>query len=205
MPFIPVPDTAELVMTYTLLNGNVAKNVMHFREATAGSWNASLLASLVTVVNDWDNASWKALRSNQVSLTHWLARDLSVENGAVYELSTSHVGSLASPAMPGNVTFCLKALTGFAGRSFRGRLYFVGLAEGDVTGDFITSTKAEAMKTALNTLRTNAIAALFYPVVVSRFHNNAPRETGVATDITTWAYSDLRVDTQRRRLIGTGE
>jgi hypothetical protein len=205
MPFIPVPDTAEVVLTFTGPNGNFMKNVINVREATLVSWTPALLQGVIDLVQNWHNTTAKLRQSNQISLVSILARDLNTVDSFVVEETMTVVGSVASPAMPANVTFCVKGLTGLAGRSFRSRTYWIGLAESMVAGDFVATVDADAIVAAMNTLRANLNTQGINPVVVSRFTNGAPRVTGVATDISNYAKTDNRVDTQRRRLFGEGQ
>lgn len=207
MAFIPVPDTAEVVMSYTGPNGNIMKNVFHVREAGLGTWDTAALTNVISIFQNWENTVGKAGRSNQITCTGILARDLSVVDSFVVDTSVNIVGTIANPALPANVTFCIKALTGLAGRSFRGRHYWIGLAETNVAGDYVTTGVGDARLAALNVLRDSINNALpeMSLVVVSKFHNGAPRAVGVATDILTYAITDYRVDTQRRRLIGEGQ
>jgi hypothetical protein len=207
MGFVPVPDVAEVVMEYTLLGGNKAVNVFNVREAMITSWTQAILDDLIDIFSAWETNTARALRSNQVILTGIRARDMTEQNGLVVERAVSITGTIASAAMPANVTLAIKANTGFAGRSFRGRSYWIGLTEANVTGDFVATTAGNQIVAGMNTLRTNIQGSLLLTarmVVVSRVANGAPRQTGIATDITSWSLNDYRVDTQRRRLLGVG-
>lgn len=205
MAFIPVPDTAEVVMSFTGPNGNVMKNVFNVREATLVSWTPALLQGVIDLFQNWHASHARNRQSNQITLSSILARDLNVVDSYVVEESMAQVGLVASPVMPQNVTFCVKSVTGFAGRSFRGRTYWVGLAESMVSGDFVNTTDADAIVTSFFTLKSQLNTQGINPVVVSRYSNGLPRAVGVATDITNYAKTDNRVDTQRRRLLGEGQ
>lgn len=205
MAFIPVPSTAEFVFSYTGPNGNIMKNVMNIRETAVLNWDTVMLDSMITTLAIWHNNTADLLQSNQITLTSILGRDLSAPDSFVVDKTYAQVGAVASPVLPANVTFCVKGLTGRAGRSFRSRLYWIGLTETMVAGDFVTTLSADAIVAAMNTLRTTLVGFGYFPVVVSRQANGVPRVEGVATDIINWAKTDNRVDTQRRRLIGEGQ
>ena len=82
----------------------------------------------------------------------------------------------------------------------------MGLAEGDVAGDYVGTTPAADLVTAHQALIDNAVGDTgFRMVVVSRRHDNVWREAGVMTPILTASLVDRRIDTQRRRLAGEGE
>ena len=208
MSFIPVPNTVEAVLTYrNSVNQNVAKNVYNFHKQTGLVQPADLIALRDALVT-WENDNADSSRSNQVSLTHVYLRELTTESGFVldYTLPIPVVGTIANPVMPMNVSYAVKHTTGLAGRSFRGRSYWIGLSEADVAGDFVTQARSAAIVTAYDELRTDILAATgFEFVVVSRYADGLPRVTGVFTPIVDSSVVDLRVDTQRRRLVGEGE
>lgn len=207
MAFIPIEDVAEVVMSYRFPGGNVAKNVFNVREAGLGGWDAASLTSLTDTFIDWETNTAKTLRSNQVVCFSVAARDLSTQAGAVIERGVNIVGAANNFMLPAQVTLAVKSVTGFAGRSFRGRHYWIGLWETSVSGDFVDTTVANNIVAALNTLRTllpNGTPTSRL-VVASRYANGQPRAAGVANDILTYQLVDNRVDTQRRRLIGEGQ
>lgn len=208
MPFIPVPNTVELVATFrNTVNFNNVKNVINWKKRSG-----AVVAADLDVISGYYATWWQAAGndhvSNQISLVQIDMRDLSSEASyvEVNPIASPPLGALGGAVMPMSVTMAVKFTTGLAGRSYRGRLYFVGLAETEVVGDFVNATAAEAIRVAYDGLRTGAFAATGYDmVVVSRYHNKAPRETGIASVITGVSLTDTRVDTQRRRLIGEGE
>ena len=207
MAFIPIEDVAEVIMSYRFPGGNVAKNVFNVREAGLGGWDAASLTSLTDEFIAWETDTAKLSRSNEVTCFNVTARDLSTQAGAVIERGVNIVGAATNPMLPAQVTLAVKAVTGFAGRSFRGRHYWIGLWETSVVGDFVISAAATGIVAALNTLRTalpngTPTARL---VVASRYANGQPRAAGIANDILTYQLVDNRVDTQRRRLIGEGQ
>lgn len=205
MAFVPVPATAEFVMSYTGPNSNIMKNVINIREATLLDWTPALLQGVIDLLQAWHSSTADTWQSNQVVLTNILGRDLATQDSFVVEETMSQAGAVASPVLPAQVTFCVKGLTGLAGRSFRSRLYWIGLSEGSVTGDYLLTATANGIVAAMNTLRTQLGTQGMRPVVVSRVSNGLPRVTGLATDITNYTKTDDRVDTQRRRLAGEGQ
>lgn len=206
MAFIPVPNVAEVTMVYTGPNSNRMVNVWHFwRES--GSWNADDLGDLGEAMLTWESANARTGRSNSITCIGVECRDLTVVDSFVVTVVPNPliVGAISAPVMPSNVTLATSLRTPFAGRSFRGRSYWIGLAETEVTGDFVAQARVTQIRTAIDLLRTavgpsnGAVLA-----VVSKFANGAPRAVGVATAVTSVLHIDNRVDTQRRRLVGEG-
>lgn len=207
MAFIPVPDTVEIVPNFfTASTGQNAKNVLHVRMNITPIVLA-ILEVIAEAYIDWYTNHYRAYVSSSVQLTSVYLRDLTTENGAVLEYNTGLpvAGSVASPVMPSNVTYATKFLTGQAGRSFRGRSYHVGLSEGQVSGDSVIAGTANGILAAWNEWVDVDVPAIDgVAVVVSKYSGGLPRTSGLATPIVTVAQTDLRVDTQRRRLQGQG-
>lgn len=200
MAFIPVADTAEVVVTYTYPGNKLVKNVYNVREASIVSWDPTTLNLLLDTFENWITTEHFQTYAQQVPCTNLSARDLTVVDSYVVERAMSTPGAKASPPLPANVTWAVKAVTGLAGRSFRGRSYFIGLTEADVTDNTVAQAVADSVIDSYNYLMGQLSFGSRNMVVVSRYTGGAPRVTGVATDITSWQYIDRRVDTQRRRL-----
>ena len=105
--------------------------------------------------------------------------------------------------MPNATTIAVKKNTGRAGRSYRGRVYHVGLTEIQVQDNRITPTATAAINTAYSTLITRYTAINCEWVVASTQNNNVPRVVGVATPIVGVSVDPV-IDSQRRRLPGRG-
>jgi len=208
MAFITVPDCAELVATYRgLLLPIVAKNVIGFKKPAGGITSADM-NTLKNLYTAWEEAEGNAERSDNIRLTNVYIRDLTTQNGNVLDFPVNPPinGSIAGAILPMHTTIAVKLTTGLAGRAYRGRIYHIGLAEGDVTGDFITNARGNAIRDAYAALRSQVIAnGTWQMVVISRQLNSVPRVVGVGTPVTQLVLTDYRVDTQRRRLIGEGE
>jgi hypothetical protein len=207
MPFIAVPETAQVTMVYTGPNQNRMVNVYHFIRPTLG-WDPDALGDLAEAMLAWESNTAKNQRSNQVICIGAEARDLSVQDSFVVAVAAIPPieGTRSSPVLPANVTLAVSLRTPFAGRSFRGRTYWVGLSEGSVQGDFVIPAVAQGVLAAIQQLIETVPQPLNAQLaVVSRYHNGAPRGVGIATPVTSAVLVDSRVDTQRRRLVGVGE
>lgn len=207
MAFIAVPETAQATMVYTGPNVNRMVNVYHFIRPTLG-WDPDALGDLGELLLTWEVQHGRTRRSNQISCIGVECRDLSIQDSFVVSVAPSEpiIGAMNSPTLPANVTMAVSFRTPFAGRSFRGRSYWIGLAEGDVTGDFVSAGASQAILGIMRELVENVPQPLNAQLaVVSRYHNGAPRATGIATPVTSVILVDRRVDTQRRRLVGVGE
>jgi len=207
MAFVPALDCAETVLRFTLPNLNEAVNVLNFR-FLGGLPDDTDLNVLWDLMKTWHAAFYDTCQSNGVSLSSIYVRGLTTAFEPVIDaaVAPAQVGAVTTPPLPANVTLAISHRTGLAGRSRRGRSYVVGLAEGDVVGDFVTAARVTTINTAFNALRAAGtfVAAGWQFVVLSRFSEGELLDDAVVTPITTSFCVDGRVDTQRRRLIGEG-
>jgi hypothetical protein len=213
MPFVPVPNTAEVTVKMTHLNEQVA-NIYHVERPAP--WNEDTLTQLAEAFRTWWETETRTERSGSTCLEEICARDLTTISGL--QVCVTHgianCGTGLTQAMPGNVTIAIKEGTGLAGRSFRGRSYWVGLTEEMVENNVVTEPFLGNIIGDMNELsaRVNALGATL--VVVSKMSGSTcnvttckkiptPRTTGVTTPITGYAANNV-VDSQRRRLPGRG-
>ncbi len=200
--YIPVPDTALVQVFYTLFNQR-CENTLYFQRF--GGWNASDIANLAT--SAYTNWSTKALLhlSNQLTFVGSKATDLSSQTGPTATHTASTTGGQALPSAPSNVAFCIKFSTQGRGRSSQGRIYLPGIPSGYITADAIDGNDAFLIEGDIN----DAVAGIATEfdathVVVSRYHNHAPRPVGITFPVTDIGYTDVYIDSQRRRLVGRG-
>lgn len=204
MAFIPVPDTAEVLLFYTL-NGQQMMNTLYFSKS--GGWDSTSLQVLADAA--WDHWATSVMidLGDGLVLTGTRALDLSSATGPVAEHTQSLNGSITdSPELPQNCAFAIKFTTAQRGRSFRGRIYLPGITTARQVSTGILSTSAadaflEDVTGAIGDIATEASCE---HVVVSRFTGGSPRVTGVATPVTGISYTDTNLDSQRRRLPGRG-
>jgi len=205
MAFIPVANTAQLDLIY-LQDGQRIENTLYAKFPSAPS--PTDIADLASAVK----AAWvdniMPLLSSTVSLIAVEASDLTSDSGpqAVDTGGLPVAGDVTSRAMPNNVALCVSFRTGLRGRSFRGRNYLPGMSS-DAVSEGVNEVNAAYQTSVRNAylavqLTIEGVGAEW--VVVSRFHDGAPRVSGVATPVTNVVFTDNIVDSQRRRLPGRG-
>ena len=202
VPFVPFPTTVMVEMFYTQ-DGQKIENTLYFDLGTEPT--ASNMAVLASEVSSWWEANVKANVSNTVTLRAIKVTSLASETSPAFELSVNVPGTGTSPAMPNNVSGVIKFLTAGRGRSSRGRNYIVGLMDEAVLNNTIHTTTIANYITAYNKLRDSTIITSGTWVVASRMLNKEWRTTGLAQEITGVAFTDDKVDSQRRRLPGRGQ
>lgn len=204
MAFVPVPDAALVTVRYSLFAQTVVNSLWFGK---TGGFSGTDLSELAEAVFDWAEARLIPIMSQDVELLSVEARDMSSASAPVVEFfpPASVPGAVGAASMPGGTAWTISFKTGLAGRSFRGRNYLFGFAEGDVTGNQISAAWAASALAAyvnLNADVNTAVAATH--VVASRYSNGSPRVTGITTAVETYGFVDLFLDSQRRRLTGRG-
>lgn len=204
MPFVPVPNTAgvELLM---LLDAQQIENTFYVSGAVAIPEED--LAGIAGIFLDWVASDYFPQLSNVISCVGVKVTDLSSDTAPTFTAVPESVlaGGVAQPSVPSATAWAAKRLTAGRGRSGRGRIYVPAIPETSRVGvNGLSTVFAGAIITALNLLGTDLSTAGWQPVVVSRISGGLPRVEGLAQPITSWAYSDLVLDTQSRRAPGRG-
>lgn len=199
MAFIPVTNTAKLVMRFSQFD-KVYTNTTYWRRS--GAWTVATLNDLATSAYlQWEN--WiLGQQAASVVLLGPVAYDMSAVDAPVVEYSPASVvnGGLASPALPGNVTLSVSLRTAGRGRSARGRIYHVGLTEGQVVDNQLGAGVATTLAGVYNSWWADMeIDNSADWGVVSFQLDGAVRNPGVFQLITNLVVDDT-VDTQRRRV-----
>lgn len=209
MASIPVLHTAKTAVTFAdALNTTRCEHTFYFQDPTDNLF--SDFAGFATQV-------WNAVLANlvpeacaQVVYDGVVVEDVrSVPYGGADFPKTPTPGTHAfsGAAMPTQNSLAIKRETGAVGRSYRGRVYWPIW-----NGAMLASQ--DAVSAAVATGAANALAAFqaaveggTYPctmVLVSFQTAGAPNNPGIATPVTGWSYTDLNIDSQRRRLVGRG-
>lgn len=201
-PYIPAANTAEVRLRFATAGG-LAENVLNFEKA--GGWDLTDLADLAAAVEDSWETNISPIVAETITLTDTIATDISSETGGQVTDIGGISGAQPNPALPNSVTFVVSFRTASRGRSYRGRLYHVGLTENFVTLDSLGSSNASAFQTDYENFFADIATAVpgSSHVIVSRCHNKVWRTSAVVTPVTSY-FVDETIDNQRRRLAGRG-
>lgn len=204
MPFVPVPDVAQINVRGSVDNQQV-ENTVYFKSAVPIT--PSLLAQLGTDFYGYVKTNWLAQLPTDYSLRELYCIDLTTQTSETYTYPAEpeDVGALTGAVLPNNCTFTITFVTPLRGRSFRGRNFWPLLRESDVTNNTLLEARAGFIRTVY-TLMTGAdeVSSGWTWGIVSRYANGAERGTGVFTACQGAKYTDLTVDSQRRRLPSRG-
>lgn len=181
-----------------------AANVLHFRESIVpASGDPCLLGE--------DLATWWSTEvapnvPSTCILNNVTVTDLSASGppACVFTAGLPDSGGGASAQLPNNATLVFSVRTLLRGRSFRGRIYHVGLGETFVTGNQAVALLLAPLLAAYQTLVTDLGTpgtTGWQLGILSYFTAGALRPQPVFTDADSIS-TDGVVDSQRRRLPG---
>lgn len=210
MAFVPVPNTVlvELRMTQ---DSQEVENTLYFDSGAPNTVVA--MTGLAGDIASWWENELAVLTHTGVQLREVVVTDLGSATGpqVTFAPPIAAFGGVGGDALPMNVSFSVGFNTAQRGRSFRGRNFFIGLAESQVTGNQVNGGVIAAIVDAYELLLGSPFTDFGAWSVASRFSGvdpttgkPIPRVTGIATPIISVSASDSIVDSQRRRLPGRG-
>lgn len=203
MAFIPALSVAQIEMRGTLF-GQQVENTLYFEHLITGITQATLDELTAFMAEEWSIA-WKPYLSSEFTHSEVYGVDLTTATSfASTNLDQAGVaGGGASPSLPGNCAFVASFRTANRGRSGRGRNYWTALTEVNTVGNQVTLGFAAAIMVAYQRLIDDMLDGWQWGVL-SRYNAHAPRVSGLFQPVTQVLYTDLNVDSQRRRLTGRG-
>lgn len=204
MAFIPVPGVIEVKLDHTYFGTGGKGMVMHYIINGGGAWTIPDINDCLDALVTWWDTHLQPLMSPQVTLNRIRARDLSTVNSLQGETTAGLplTGTRSGTPLTANVVLALKKVTGFTGKSFRGRVYHFGLCSGDVINtNYCTTATINSLEAAYNESLVLVGGLNNYDqVLVSRYADKQPRTTGILTLIQDFQAVDQRFDTNRKKL-----
>jgi len=205
MAFIPTLNTVKVCLKYDT-NGELACNV--YNVDVGAEPTVPVMTTVAEVFKLWFTTYLAPITHIATSLEAIEVTDISSasDDGIIYTTGLPIAGTSSGDPLPNNVTVATKLLSGLTGRSRRGRKFFVGMSDNNITAD--RQHISGAMQTALQTAFTellNAITAESWTwVVTSLISGGVPRTEGLNTAIISVATNAV-LDSMRRRLPERGE
>jgi hypothetical protein len=201
MAFVPVPATVKVSLFYTY-NGQPCMNRIYV-STPASLPDAATCQVLANAAANWWINNCKALCPPTCELRLVEAISVAEQNGpsATVSAGLPSPGTNGSPALPGNNTLAVSLRTGLTGRSARGRWYWVGLSEAQVTDNLVLAGPAASIVAAMDALISTINGLSSQPVIVSFVSGGIPRPGGPVKFIINDALLvDTVIDSQRGRL-----
>lgn len=203
MAFQPAPNIAQCELRGTMFGQNI-ENTLYFKNPDGV--DATTLAELATIINAWMTPDYLAFMPSSFTFRELYLKDLTTESGEeLTDVTHQSEPGLLGLASPGNVSFVVKFLTGLTGRSFRGRNYLPVPSNVTAGNQVSAFTAGNYVQVYLNLLAAvGAATGNWQWVILSRIADGVLRPTAIGTPVTSASYSDLDLDSQRRRLTGRG-
>jgi len=207
LAFQDVPDTAEVVVIGTLA-GELCINKLYIK--AAGGITSDLCDDIALLTDDWVDATWLDFVGGKYTFTQVTVRDLSAE--ASFESTSSvnggSVGAGGSDTGPNNRTFAVHRKTAFSGKKQKSRIYVPSIPNAATTdANHISSASADEFVDALlvwDGLIESYVGDSLEHGYVIRVRDGVQLTHGIFQPTTGWSYTDLILDSMRRRLPGRG-
>lgn len=202
MAFQRVPNTAEIDVIYTL-NGIIVQNTF-YGQFPAG-YSVGDLQTLADAIDLNLAASWLPDQPPEAIYDRIEVRGLNAEfDFVVTQNANAGPGSNVDRTLPNNVTLSIKKISGLTGRSARGRVYWIGILEGEIlpsNENFLAQAYVDLIVADVDFVRTNIdLIPGWNAVLVSRFTGGAKRSEGITFPWVGSVAVNTRVDTYRPRL-----
>lgn len=203
MAFQPAPNIVGVNVRGEYF-GEQVENCLYFQ--TPATPTLAVVTEIAEQVNGWWVTEVLPFLAPEWVMNVTYARSLETEAAPEYIDATNQGDTSAqtSPGLPGNVCFTVKFLTGLTGRSYRGRNYISGLPENTVTGNAIVGSSANQLRDGYAALLTIQEDFDWVWVVLSRQQDGVILPNALGANVISVSYTDLFVDSQRRRLAGRG-
>lgn len=200
MPAVYAPNVCEVLMNFTY-QGEPAQNTLYFLWGAEPD-EANLLTLADAVYTRWaDEAAPFCPTSLTLNNVECNSLDGPEAPTATYTPVSAISGEDPLPAMPNNVSIAVSFKTGRSGRSRRGRNYWLGILEANVSDNRLDGSVRAAILAYYGTMvGPEAVVGDTIWGVYSRISGGVPRLVGLFTPITAVVFADSVVDSQRNRL-----
>lgn len=203
LPYQPARGVAEVRMRY-LLDFENTENVYHVEHGSLDPWPLADMEDLASTFEAWESTDGSTVRSVSAHLIEVVVTDLTSLTTQKVTRPTSPVitGAIGGDSLPNNATIAIKADINNRGRGKSGRVFWIGLAESQVTGNAINTAARDAIVLALNNLRADVLALdpAYHMVVVHRKENNIRPAEASWSAIASFSTTDSTIDSQKNRL-----
>lgn len=204
MPALPPADGVTRCVMNFLYDGQPCANVLHYAAQPVG--DAPDPEVMGENLKDWWIATLQPYMPSTLTLTSIVCTDLSEVGAPSYEYTSGlpASGVNVQPQLPNHVTVCISLRTALRGRSYRGRLYHVGMREDMVVGNQLSGTWPTNFETYYEALLVEPIGVGMPDAhwgVLSYWSAGVLRPNPVFTPATS-VTCDAFVDSMRSRLPG---
>lgn len=202
MVFQPVINTVEAAIIF---DQTTVSTSMTFHFERPDPYDQLLIEALASALDAWAGVLLMPNLGNQLGYVRTEVRGLSSENDLTAQANlNSGVGGIATNALPNNVAWSVRRLSGLTGRSARGRVYVpgIGMTMLQTNENLIQVALGDNIVEQLNNIIGPTAALGWTHVIVSRYSGGVRRPTGVTFPVVEYSPRDYRLDSRRDRLPG---
>lgn len=206
MPFQTAPGTIGVVI-HGRLSGETTNNDLYFFQNGADPTVGDCI-TIAQIVHDWWANAMLSLLPNTWQGVKVVAKNLVVNGGAKGVISaTDLVGAIGTEQAPNNVAPVVTFDTGQSGKSSHGRNYIPGIPNANVDVNTIDPDWATSVSNGYRFLLPGGAndPSPYYWSVLSRQSGGILLGAAIAVPVLNVYFTDLTVDSQRRRLPGRGK
>jgi hypothetical protein len=199
----PVLGVVE-VREQFLYSGERVENVYHVAHSSIDPWNLVDMEDLASAFADWEDATASTHRPTSVQAVNIVVSDLTSLNALRLNRPLTPVinGALLQDSLPNNATIAVKLDTHDRGRGRNGRIFWIGLGEGQVAENELLPAARDDILSSMEALRTaiQTLNAAYHLVVVHRvIHGVRPAQADYS-QVYSFSMADLVIDSQKNRL-----
>lgn len=209
---VVIPNCAQVSITW-LQNSMVIMNVLHGNLTAAGPLNPNIAETIFSALKaNAATTTWLTHVTTGMSLTGVRVKDLrAANNPTLLSTGVAVLGTGAGAAVPQDCALAVTLRTAFSGKGYVGRAYLGGLTVTDLADSRHWASGVQTPAINFMNAINSAMTASGLPWVLAQRQlagnpdpaappsQQQPRPAGVVP-ITAANLTDLRVDSQRRRL-----
>lgn len=203
LPYQPVRGVCEVRMRY-IYDGENCENVYHVAHASLDPWVLVAMEDLASTFISWEDTEASEVRSVSCALNEVIVTDLTslTTKRVTRSVVPQVVGAVIGDSLPNNATIAIKADINNRGRGKNGRVFFIGLAESQVTKNTLTDVARDAITSKMTSLITavETLNPAYDLVTVHRIINGVRPAEADYSPIASYSMSDLTIDSQKNRL-----
>jgi hypothetical protein len=204
MPFVPAPNIVEVQFRQSL-EGSQTMNRIHINVLETPT--SAIILSILGNLKSWWEDNVEDLVSSNLELREMYGKSLETQPGpeATFSSGLPLAGTITTEPLPANCSLAVSLRSGETGRSSRGRWFWQGFTESQASGSTVSGGVVASIDAAMTNLKSVIDGLGYVWVIVSYFHDNAPRVGGpVYFAVNDILIVDDVIDSQRRRLPGRG-
>jgi len=181
-------------------NGKPVSTNLWFYKPVGESYNTTTRTALLLTLDAWVIAEILPITSDDMSYTQVQLYDMESLSGEVLTQAGAGTGALGVDSEPNSTAVVISYYTNRRGRHYRGRGYWTGLTQNDVTNGTLTVDAQTAWQSAIDQMVVDTDAIDWSHVVASRLNCNSTEAETETTDVTEWVVK-RKLGNQRKRTV----